>query len=94
MELITISELIDRLSIVNIKLYNLLDRTAELDAKEKTPDVTAEIVKLSGDNIRLVKQRSQLKTAIDQKIAEVIRQGRIDILDEVKDYGSVIIRKK
>lgn len=94
MELITISELIDRLSIVNIKLYNLLDRTAELDAKEKTPDVTAEIVKLSGDNIRLVKQRSQLKIAIDQKIAEVIRQGRIDILDEVKDYGSVIIRKK
>ncbi len=86
-DLITLSELIDRLSIVNIKLYHLLEKSMELDKKSnKSADDIAVIVKLSGDNIRLVKQRSQLKGAIDKKINEAIDGGRTNILDEVKDY--------
>lgn len=86
-ELITISELIDRLSIVNIKLYHLLEKTTELDGKSrKSKDDIDIIVRLSGDNIRLVKQRSQLKAAIDKKINEAILQGSTNILDEVKSY--------
>jgi len=86
-ELITLSELIDRLSIVNIKLYNLLDKAMELELKkDKSEKDIARIVKLSGDNIRLVKQRSQLKMAIDRKIFEAVTRGNTNVLDEVKDY--------
>lgn len=86
-ELITISELIDRLSIVNIKLYHLLDKTAELDTKQdKSKEDIALIVKLSGDNTRLARQRSQLKSAIDKKINEAISRGSTDVLDEIKTY--------
>ena len=88
LELITFSELIDKLMTINIKLYNLLERTASLDAKvNKTDEDIQEIVKLSGDNIRLVKQRSSLKTAIDKKLNQAIKSGGSDILDEVKKYG-------
>jgi len=86
-DLITLSELIDKLITVNIKLFNLLDKTAELDSKaEKSKEDIALIIKLSGDNIRLVKQRSSLKSAIDSKINEAVSNGGTDILDEVKDY--------
>ena len=86
-ELVTFSELIDKLSIVNIKLFNLLDKTAELDKKvEKSKEDIDMIVKLSGDNIRLVAQRSNLKFAIDQKLNIAIKNGGGEILDEVKNY--------
>jgi ribosome-associated translation inhibitor RaiA len=87
-ELITFSELIDKLSVINIKLYNLLEKTAELDKKElKTKDDIDLIVRLSGENIRLAKQRSNLKSAIDKKLNEAIKKGGTDILDEVKNYN-------
>ena len=42
LELITLSELIDKLTVINIKLYHLLDKTAEIDRKaEKTADEIA-----------------------------------------------------
>jgi flagellar basal body-associated protein FliL len=89
MEITTISELIDKLITINIKLYNVLDKSAELDKKPiKDNGVLNEISALSGENIRLVKNRSALKTAIDSKINEAIKNGKIDILDEVKRYGS------
>jgi hypothetical protein len=83
----TISELIDKLITVNMKLFKLLDKTAELDnkAKRSKEDIDL-IVKLSGDNIRLAKQRSLLKSAIDKKINEAVNSGRTDILDEIKSY--------
>jgi len=83
----TISELIDKLITVNMKLFKLLDKTAELDnkAKRSKEDIDL-IVKLSGDNIRLAKQRSLLKSAIDKKINEAATNGRTDILDEIKSY--------
>jgi hypothetical protein len=88
LELITFSELIDKLTVINIKLYHLLDKTAEIDRKaEKTADEIALIVMLSGENIRLVKQRSNLKSAIDKKLNIAINNGGTEILDEVKNYS-------
>jgi len=86
-ELVTFSELIDKLAIVNIKLYHLLEKTAELDKKvKKSKEDIDLIVKLSGDNIRLASQRSSIKSAIDKKLNEAIKNGSVDVLDEVKNY--------
>ena len=84
----TFSELIDRLITINIKLYMLLEKTSELDRKEKKSKEDIElIVKLSGDNVRLAIQRSKLKSAIDAKLNAAIKNGGTDILDEVKKYS-------
>jgi len=88
-ELITFSELLDKLIITNIKLYNLLDKTAALDKiKNKTQEIKDEIIELSGENIRLVKQRSSLKSGIDKKLNLAIKCGKTNIIDEVKKYGT------
>ena len=88
LELITFSELIDKLMIVNIKLYNCLERSSILNDKiDKTEDDIKEIVKLSEDNIRLVRQRSAYKNAIDKKLNLAIKNGETEVLDEVKNYG-------
>jgi hypothetical protein len=87
-ELVTFSELIDKLMIVNIKLYNVLERSSILNDKlNKTEDDVAEIVKLSDDNIKLVRQRSAYKNAIDRKLNMAIKKGETEALDEVKNYG-------
>lgn len=87
-ELITISELIDKLMIINIKLFNLLDKTARLDKKvKKSKEDIDLIVRLSGENIRLVRQRSCLKSAINKKLNTIIKNGGTEILDEVKNYS-------
>jgi hypothetical protein len=88
LELITFSELIDKLITINIKLFFLLEKTAELDKKEKKSKEEIDlIVKLSGENLRLVKQRSNLKSAIDKKLNIAIKNGNTEILDEVKNYN-------
>ena len=87
-ELITFSELIDKLITVNIKLYNLLENTSVLDRKPvKSKEDIELIVKLSGDNIRLAMQRSNLKSAIDKKLNAAIKNGETSVLDEVKKYS-------
>jgi hypothetical protein len=87
-DIVTFSELLDKLMVINIKLFNLLEKTAELDKKEpKSKDDIDLIVNLSGENIRLVKQRSILKSAIDEKLNIAIKNGNTDVLDEVKNYG-------
>ncbi len=88
MELITFSELIDKLITINVKLYMLLEKTSELDRKaDKTKEDIDLIVKLSGDNVRLAILRSNLKSAIDKKLNEAIKNGSTEVLDEVKKYG-------
>jgi len=88
-DLITFSELLDKLMTINIKLYHVLDESASLDRiTEKTEDVKQRIVELNGENIRLIKQRSLLKTMIDTKLNIAIQNGGTQILDEVKKYGS------
>lgn len=87
-ELITFSELIDKLMTINMKLFNVLDKSASLDNKQnKTEQDKDEIVRLSGENIRLVKQRSTLKSAIDKKLNMAIKNGGNTVLDEVKNYA-------
>jgi uncharacterized protein YdcH (DUF465 family) len=83
----TFSELIDKLVTVNIKLFNLLDKTTELDKRVKSKEDVDLIVKLSGDNVKLATLRSKLKTEIDNKLNEAIKNGGSDILDECKKYG-------
>jgi hypothetical protein len=88
LELITFSELIDKLMTINIKLYNLLEKTTELDKIEnKSQQEIDLIIKLSGENIRLVKQRSNLKSAIDKKLNMAIKNGGAEVLDEIKNYS-------
>jgi hypothetical protein len=87
-ELVTFSELIDKLITVNIKLFNLLDKTAELDRKtEKSQEDIELIVKLSGDNVGLATLRSNLKSAIDKKLNNAIKDGGTGVLDEFKKYS-------
>lgn len=84
----TFSELIDKLIIVNIKLFNVMDKTAELSKKKgKTQKDLSSIVQLCDDNINLAKKRSTLKSEIDNKLNDAIREGGTQILDECKKYG-------
>jgi hypothetical protein len=88
-EIVTFSELIDRLITINVKLFTLLETTSALDKKAvKTNEDIELIVRLSGDNVRLAKLRSELKTAIDIKLNEAIKDGGTKVLDEVKKYGA------
>jgi len=88
LELITFSELIDKLITINIKLFNCIGREGELaNVPNKTEAEIQEIVRLSSENVRLVQQRSKLKTGIDQKLNSAIKSGGTDVLDEVKKYG-------
>ena len=88
-ELISFGEIVDRLSIVNFKLFVLKD----------------EVMKRSGDNefrswasvedVKLVKERSRLKKCIDEKLLAMIE--RVIAGDEtggfnpeVKKYGDKV----
>jgi hypothetical protein len=86
-DILTFSELVDRLITVNIKLFNLLNKTAELDNKEKSKEDIDLIVRLSSENVHLAKLRSTLKSAIDKKLNDAIKDGNTQILDECKTYG-------
>lgn len=87
-EITTISELIDKLITINIKLYNVLEDSAKIASmKNQTDKDLIELGKLNAKNIRLVQNRSQLKTAIDLKISQAIKTGNVSVLDEVKKYG-------
>ena len=87
-ELITFSELIDKLMTINIKLYNLMDEITKYSDLEKLSEKEASILlRLNKDQIRLVKQRSELKSAIDKKLNVAIKNGDINVSDEIKSYG-------
>jgi hypothetical protein len=80
-DLITFSELIDKLMTVNTKLFMIMDKIALPDLSED------ELRKLNADQINLVKQRSFLKTAIDMKLNIAIKEGGTRVLNEVKKYS-------
>ena len=87
-ELVTFSELVDKLMIVNIKLYLLMDKITEYSELKKLSEKEASILlSLNKDQVRLVKQRSELKSAIDKKLNIAIKGGNINVLNEVKSYG-------
>ena len=88
-QLLSFGELVDRLSIVNFKLFTLKDEVARRDTDREFCAWAA------SEDIRLVKERSRLKGCIDEKliciitrIAEGDRSGGFNA--EVKKYGDNI----
>ena len=60
-ELISLGEIIDRLSIVNLKLYLLKDKVMMTESDEFRSWASVE-------DIKLVKERARLKKCLDEKI--------------------------
>ena len=86
-ELISMGELVDRLSIVNFKLYKLkdevMDRPNDSDFKSWA----------SVEDVKLVRERARLKKCIDEKLIYIINKinsGESDggFNPEVKKYGN------
>lgn len=98
-EINTISDLLDRLSIENIRLWHLKDDVAdlkkELENKNTISTRKNEIYKILAEksfiDIDIVKKRSALKKAIDlaiiNTIESVLKGKRSPITDEHKSYG-------
>lgn len=86
LELISMGELVDRLSIVNFKLYDLKNKVmATEDASFRSW--------ASVEDVKLVMERSRLKKAIDMKlifmINKIIDGNKLSGFNpEVKDYGN------
>jgi hypothetical protein len=85
-ELLSMGELVDRLSIVNFKLYTLKDqvmqRSNDLDFKAWA----------SVEDVKLVKERARLKRCIDEKLLTIAARvvgGDVTggFNPEVKKYG-------
>lgn len=85
-ELLSMGELVDRLSIVNFKLFKLkdevMDRQDDFEFKSWA----------SVEDVKLVRERSRLKKCIDEKLISIItRIGNGDesagFNPEVKKYG-------
>ena len=77
-DLMSLGELIDRLAIVNIKLYNLKNEVM------KNTD-TEFRAKASVLDVALVEERAKLKRCIDLKVISMI--GKPQYTQEVKSYG-------
>jgi hypothetical protein len=86
-ELISMGELVDRLSIINFKLYKLKD-----DVMNR-PDDAEFGAWAAKEDVRLVLERARLKKCIDEKLITIIKtmtQSKIDygFNAEVKKYGN------
>tara|TARA_Y100001951_G_C11140087_1_gene183143 strand:- start:135 stop:488 length:354 start_codon:yes stop_codon:yes gene_type:complete len=82
--LISMGELVDRLTIVNIKLYNLKNEV--MDSKDQTFRSWA-----AEQDVYLVEERARLKKCIDEKLKAEIKRfvetGESGYNPEVKKYG-------
>lgn len=86
-ELLSMGELVDRLSIVNFKLYKLKDEVINRTNDDEFKSWA------SVEDVKLVRERSRLKKCIDKKLIKMIQ--RINNGDdsagfnpEVKKYGN------
>lgn len=86
-ELISMGELVDRLSIVNFKLYKLKDEVMDRPNDNEFKSWA------SVEDVKLVRERARLKKCIDEKLIHTI--NRINSGDstggfnpEVKKYGN------
>jgi hypothetical protein len=85
-ELISMGELVDRLSIVNFKLYKLKDEVMD------RPDDHEFKAWASVEDVRLVRERARLKRCIDEKVISMFESYTNGDKDagfnaEVKKYG-------
>ena len=69
-ELVTMGELVDRLSIVNFKLFKLKDTVMQ---KKDDKDFCAWA---SVEDVKLCRERSRLKNALDEKLVAMIQRVR------------------
>ena len=67
-ELVTMGELVDRLSIVNFKLFKLKDTVMQKKDDEKFCSWA------SVEDVKLCKERSRLKNALDEKLVAIIQK--------------------
>ena len=86
-EVLSFGELVDRLSIVNLKLYNLKDSVAKkMKRKSLLKSGWA-----AEEDVRLVRERARLKRCIDEKlfilVGKVLHDGDFDYNPETKKYG-------
>ena len=86
-ELISMGELVDRLSIVNFKLFRLKDEVMNRQDDEKFRSWA------SVEDVKLVMERARLKRCIDVKLINIINRIKSGDTDggfnpEVKKYGN------
>jgi NACalpha-BTF3-like transcription factor len=86
-ELISMGELVDRLSIVNFKLYKLKDEVMDRQDDEKFKSWA------SVEDVKLVMERARLKRCIDEKLITTINRVNSGNTSggfnpEVKKYGN------
>ena len=97
-ELTSLSELIDRLSIENIRLWNLKDEVMilkkELDSgvsKEREAEINKILAGKAIADVDIVKKRSAVKRAIDETLIKVIQDvtkgKKVNVTNEHKSYG-------
>ncbi len=78
----TFSELVDKLSIVNVKLYMVKEKQSQV-----TNETTKEILKgLIDQDLSLCKERSSLKKQIDVALFNAVKTGSVTVINEVKQY--------
>ena len=91
-QLLSLGELVDRLSIVNFKLYKLKDEVMlRLDDESFKSWASVE-------DVKLVKERSRLKKCIDEKLLKMFLRFKngdesAGFNPEVKKYGDKIWEK-
>ena len=95
----SLSELIDKLSIENVRLWHILDDTVLLKKELEKPKITEperveileKIAKKSFENIETVKRRSAFKKAIDEiferNVNKIVEGKDINVCKENKSYG-------
>ena len=88
-ELISFGELVDRLSIVNFKLYKLKDEVMIRTSDDRFKSWA------SVEDVKLVRERARLKKCIDEKLICVIKKlnsgdSTGGFNPEVKKYGNTI----
>ncbi|MGH9992094.1 MAG: hypothetical protein ACREBU_00345 [Nitrososphaera sp.] len=95
----SLSELIDKLCIENIRLWHILDDTVAYKKELERQDITEKervavlekIAKKSFENIETVKRRSIFKKAIDEVFVlnakEVLEGKNPNVCNENKSYG-------
>lgn len=93
------SELVDKLTIENIRLWHILDDTVSLKkqlekegiSETQRKEILEEIAKKSFENIETVKRRSIFKKAIDEvfrlNVKRIIDGDSTNVCIESKSYG-------